>query len=38
VENSSPITIDIANSGTLANTRAVVDVSALERYLRTNSN
>ena len=38
VKNSSPIAIDIANSGTLANTKTVVDVSALENYLRTNSN
>jgi len=37
VSNSNPITINISNSGTLANTKTVVDVSALESYLRQNS-
>ena len=37
VRNSNPITIDITNSGTLVNTKAAVDVSALESYLRKNS-
>ena len=37
VRNSNPITIDIINSGTLVDTKAAVDVSALENYLRKNS-
>lgn len=36
VSNSNPITINITNSRTLANTKTAVDVYALESYLRKN--
>ena len=37
VENSSPIIIGITNSGTLSRSKTIVDISALENYLRKNT-
>ena len=37
VANSDPITLDITSSGTLANTKTIINVSALENYLRKNT-
>ncbi len=36
-QNSSPIVIDITNSGTLAKTKTTINISELENYLRKNS-
>lgn len=37
VTNSDPITLDITSSGTLTNTKTIINVSALENYLRKNT-
>ena len=38
IQNSSPIVIGITNSGTLAKTKTIIDISELENYLRKSSN